>query len=212
MSIGNRPAASSARHCSASAGSSVYRNLPPTTASADWSKRGGDQLPMLSCFPSGCLTREAAQAEFREILEDEPNWKTCCAWYRLSLTSETCRPTNRSWKDLAPIEAQLSAIRYATSTSHFEGSDSTEGSVRYRSTRPRHAEPLSVSQPSHTMPCVSAHSCSAALLAMRSSYGPTCRSVTYRPPGRTSARKRPRPTHLLQQAPPARSQARPPCR
>ena len=39
MSIGNRPAASSARQCSASAGSSVCTNLPLTMPSADWSRR-----------------------------------------------------------------------------------------------------------------------------------------------------------------------------
>jgi hypothetical protein len=54
ISIGNRPAASSARQCSASAGSSVCTNLPLTMPSADWSRRGGDQLPIVSWFPPGC--------------------------------------------------------------------------------------------------------------------------------------------------------------
>jgi hypothetical protein len=41
------------------------------------------------------MTQEAAEAELREILEDEPDWKRCCASCRSSSTGGTCRRTSR---------------------------------------------------------------------------------------------------------------------
>jgi hypothetical protein len=48
------------------------------------------------------LTREAAEAELREILEDEPDWKTCSVWCRSSSTGGTCRRTSSCDGFLSP--------------------------------------------------------------------------------------------------------------
>jgi hypothetical protein len=46
----------------------------------------------LDLFP----TREAAETELREILEDEPDWKTCCVSCQSSWTGGRCRSTDRA--------------------------------------------------------------------------------------------------------------------
>jgi hypothetical protein len=42
------------------------------------------------------LTQEAAEAELREILEDEPDWKDVLRWCRSNLMGGTCRQTRWS--------------------------------------------------------------------------------------------------------------------